>query len=196
MAKKQDDRRILRTQEALIHGLLDLIETTPYDMITVRDIIQRANVGHSTFYSHYKSKDDLLIGGFEHVLDLLVQQIYVTNDNRLVFDTTILFKHAFGHREIYRKLVWGSGFKLLVKDGHMVLSRKIEERLSSLGLVPCPPAIPLPILAYSVAGVLLVLLKWWMDRGLSYPPERMDEIFQRLILGTLRNELGHTSSPP
>ncbi len=49
MAKKKDDWRILRTQEVLIHGLLGLIETTPYDLITVRDIIQRANVGHSTF---------------------------------------------------------------------------------------------------------------------------------------------------
>jgi hypothetical protein len=49
MAKKKDNWRILRTQEGLIHGLLGLIETTPYDLITVRDIIQRANVGHSTF---------------------------------------------------------------------------------------------------------------------------------------------------
>lgn len=97
MAKKRDDRRILRTQEALIHGLLDLIEATPYYLITVRDIIQRANFGHSTFYMHYKSKDDLFIGGFEHVLDLLVEQIYFTDDNRIVFDTTMLFKQAFGH---------------------------------------------------------------------------------------------------
>ena len=191
MVQKKDDRRILRTQEALIHGLLELIETIPYDLITVRDIIQHANVGRSTFYGHYRSKDDLLIGGFEHLLDLLVRQIYVTKENRLVFDTTMLFKHAQGHREIYRKLVWGSGFKLLVKDGHMVLSRKIEERLSSLGSVPQPPATPLPILAYSVSGVLLVLLKWSMDKGMPYPAERMDEIFQRLILGTLRNELGY-----
>jgi len=57
--------------------------------------------------------------------------------------------------------------------------------------VPQPPATPLPILAYSVSGVLLVLLKWWMDKGMPYPAERMDEIFQRLILGTLRNELGY-----
>jgi len=195
MAEKKDDRRILRTKEALIHGLLDLIETTPYDLITVRNIIQRANVGHSTFYAHYRSKDDLLIIGFEHVLDLLAQQIYVTDDNRLVFDTTMLFKHAVRHREIYRKLVWGSGFKLLVKDGHMVLSRKIEERLSSLGLVPHPPAIPPPILAYSVSGLLLILMKWWMDKGMPYPAERMDEIFQYLIMGSLRDALRFTSSP-
>ncbi len=107
----------MRTQEASSHGLLDLIETTLYDLITVRDIIQRTNVGHSTFYAHYRSKDDLLIGGFEHILDLLVKQIYLTEDNRIVFDTTMLFKHALGHHEIYRKLVWGSGFKLLVKAG-------------------------------------------------------------------------------
>jgi AcrR family transcriptional regulator len=192
-ADTKHDRRTLRTQEVLIHSLLDLIESTPYDLITVGDIINRANVGRSTFYSHYRNKDDLLTGGFEHVLDLLVRQITVNNENQLVFDTSMLFRHAREHKDIYRKLVWGSGFKLLIKDGHDALSRKIEERLSSLGPMPQPPAIPPPILAHSVSGLLLVLLKWWLDKGLPYPPERMDEIFQHLIMGSMRDVLGYRS---
>jgi hypothetical protein len=124
------------------------------------------------------------------VLDLLVRQITINNENQLVFDTSMLFRHAHEHKDIYRKLVWGSGFKLLIKDGHAALSRKIEERLFSMSPMPQTPDIPLPILAHSVSGVLLVLLKWWLDKGLPYPPEIMDEIFQRLIMGSLRGVLG------
>jgi hypothetical protein len=90
----------------------------------------------------------------------------------------------------------GSGFKLLVKDGHAVLSKKMEERLSFLGLAPHHSAITLPILAYSVSGLLLILLKWWMDKGMPYPPEKMDEIFQHLIMGNFRDALGYPSSLP
>ena len=58
MAEDKQDRRTLRTQEMLIHALLDLIEKKHYDQITVQDIVEQANVGRSTFYAHYQNKDD------------------------------------------------------------------------------------------------------------------------------------------
>jgi AcrR family transcriptional regulator len=147
VVKEQDDRRTRRTEDSLIHALLDLIETTPYDLISVRDIIEKANVGRSTFYAHYQNKDGLLMEGFQHMLDLLVAGIAVAGESRVVFDSTMLFEHARGHREIYRKLAWGSGFKLLMKDGHAALSRKVEDRLSSLLPAGHAPSVPLPLLA-------------------------------------------------
>jgi len=182
MAEEKQDRRTLRTREALIHALLELIDKKHYDQITVEDIVQQANVGRSTFYAHYQSKDDLLLNGFEHQLDMLVQQIVLDTENQLKFDTSMLFQHAHGHYEIFRTLIWGSSMELLLKDGHAALTRKIEERLTVLFSTRKSPSIPLPILASAVAGVLLVLLKWWLDNKMPYPPERMDEIFQQLMM--------------
>jgi AcrR family transcriptional regulator len=178
----ESDRRTRRTRELLIHALLELIDTRHYDQISVQDIVERADVGRSTFYAHYENKDALLMGGFEHLLEMLVQQIQCESTGQLTFETTMLFQHARGHYEIYRTLLWGTGFELLIKDGHTALSEKIETRLRELRGAPDESLVPLPVLACSLAGSLLVLLKWWLDNKMPYPPERMNEMFQQLAM--------------
>jgi AcrR family transcriptional regulator len=194
MAEKED-RRTKRTRETLVHALLGLIETKPYDFITVGDIISEANVGRSTFYAHYQNKDKLLLGGFDLLLDRVVEEIHLDEDLGLVFDASLFFRHAHGHHDIYQRLVWGSGFKLLIKDGHTALSHKIEERITVLARPGFQPSISLSVVATALSGGLLILLKWWLDRKMPYSPERMNEIFQQLTMPGMRDVLKALSKP-
>lgn len=59
------DRRVRRTRRALHDALLTLMTEKSFDAVTVQDIIDRADVGRSTFYSHFTDKRDLLDSGFE-----------------------------------------------------------------------------------------------------------------------------------
>ena len=195
MPLENTDRRIRRSQEALIHALLDLIETRHYDQISVQDITQKANVGRSTFYAHYQDKDDLLISGFEHLLDELVEQISLDENQTLIFKTDMFFRHAGGHYEIYQTLLWGSGFKLLTRDAYAALCQKIEERLRSLLPSESIKAIPLAVVANSMGGGLLLLLKWWLDHKMPYPPEQMDVFFQQLVMSGVQQSLPGTNLP-
>ena len=52
------DRRVQRTRELLQKALIALISERRYDAITIQDIVDRANVGRTTFYLHYSSKDE------------------------------------------------------------------------------------------------------------------------------------------
>ncbi len=52
------DRRVQRTRELLQKALIELIGERKYDALTIEDIAHRANVGRTTFYLHYRSKDD------------------------------------------------------------------------------------------------------------------------------------------
>jgi len=61
--KKVTDRRIQKTQNLLRGALTSLIGEKPYDSIVVKEILDRANVGRSTFYTHFRDKDDLLVSG-------------------------------------------------------------------------------------------------------------------------------------
>ncbi len=183
----ESDRRARRTRERLIHALLDLIETQHFDQISVQDIVERADVGRSTFYAHFENKNGLLMSGFEHLLETFVQQIQRDGAGRLTFDTAFLFEHAHGHYEIYRTLWWGSGFDLLIKDGHSALSERIETRLREVGFALDESVVPLPVLACSLAGSLLVLLKWWLDNKMPYPPKRMDAIIQELVMSGIQS---------
>jgi AcrR family transcriptional regulator len=189
MTEKAPDRRAQRTRESLIHALLELIEEKHYDQISVQDIVELANVGRSTFYAHYENKDALLNSGFEHLLDHLVQWIVLNEDGQLVFNTTMLFRHAQGHYEVYRTLLWGTGFKLLIQDGHAALSEKIEARLKAILTAQQIEMFLLPVLSFTIAGALLALLKWWLDNKMPYPPEQMDEVFQNLMMPGVRGTL-------
>jgi AcrR family transcriptional regulator len=195
MDQLRQDRRSQRTQHALIDALVALLAVKSYDEISINDIIDHANVGRSTFYAHYQDKDDLLKSGFERVLDMLIQHIsFGEADQGLQLDTTQLFRHAQGHYEIYRTLVWGSGFDLLTKDGHAALSAKLQENFAQLLSGKPEPSIPLAVLSYSMAGTLLILLKWWLDNKMPYSPEYMDGIFQQLVMPSARNILGLTET--
>jgi len=195
MTPQKQDRRSQRTQQSLMDALISLLAGKHYDEISINDIIERANVGRSTFYAHYQTKDDLLKSGFERVLDMLIQNIsFGEADQDLRLDTTSLFRHAQGHYEIYRTLVWGSGFELLTKDGHEALSTKFQESFTRFLSGKPEPAIPLTVLAYALAGTLLILLKWWLDNKMPYSPEYMDEIFQLLVMSNIRNILGSTET--
>lgn len=195
MTQQRQDRRSQRTQQALMDALLALLVVKHYDEISINDIIDRANVGRSTFYAHYQTKDDLLKSGFERVLDMLIQHIsFGAADQDLRLDTTPFFRHAQGHYEIYRTLVWGSGFDVLTKDGHAALTAKFQESFTRFLSGKPEPSIPMAVLAYSLAGTLLILLKWWLDNKMPYSPEHMDEIFQKLIMSNARRIMGISES--
>ena len=191
MEQQRQDRRSQRTQQALMDALIGLLAVKRYDEISINDIVERANVGRATFYAHFQDKDDLLRNGFGRALGILIQHVSLGEAEQAIqLDTTPLFRHAKGHYEIYRTLVWGSGFEVLTRDGHEALSAKFREGFTLLLSGKPEPSVPLDILSYSMAGTLLMLLKWWLDNKMPYSPEYMNEIFQQLVMSSARNILG------
>ena len=71
-AKRVMDRRVARTRTMLQHALISMILKKDYEAITISDICDAANVGRSTFYAHYASKDDLKRSGLDHLRRMLV----------------------------------------------------------------------------------------------------------------------------
>jgi AcrR family transcriptional regulator len=195
MKTQGNDRRSRRTRLTLIQALIELLSSKQYDQITIKEIVDKANVGRSTFYAHFMDKNHLLESGFESMLDTLAEQIVLDEDTGYPsLDTTMLFRHGQGHFNLYRALIWGSGFDLVSHKGHAALSEKIEQRLSPLMMGKDLTVVPIPILAYSLAGSLLILYKWWLENKMPYPPERMNDFFQELVMPGVRSALGLSGS--
>jgi AcrR family transcriptional regulator len=187
---KGNDRRSQRSQQALIGALIELMAVKNYDSISINEIVEKANVGRSTFYAHYQTKDDLVKSGFERILDETLDHIVLSkNEQNLTVDTTMLFQHAAGHYHLYKALMWGSGFKILTKDELYILSEKLQQRLSQFFPDENKISVPLSVLSNSFSGNLLILLKWWLDNKMPYSPEKMDQLFQILVMPGIRSAL-------
>ena len=183
------DRRTQRTREALSQALVALIQEKRYETITIQDICNRANVGRSTFYAHYHDKDDLLASNFQQVMASLGSQVE-RRDDQFIFPVAPLFRHVQEHHHLYKALAWGGGFDVLLRAGRQQWQAQFEAHLATLLPPGYRPAVPLDVVTAYLAGVLQTLLLWWLDRKMPYPPERMAEMFQQLVMPGVNAALG------
>jgi len=174
----KNDRRSQRTRQLLGDALVLLIQEKDYGSITVSDIIERANVGRSTFYAHYHDKDDLFLDQLDRVIETLSQSS-PEQEQVPFFPSLGLFRHVGDHYELYKALVWSSGMDLLIKHLQKSVSQRVEQGLHNRGR---DFDVPLPILANFITGSFLTLLKWWLENKKIYSPEQMDEIFKKVTL--------------
>jgi AcrR family transcriptional regulator len=186
MAKKAIDRRIPRTRAMLQHALNSLILKKGYEAITIKDICDAANVGRSTFYAHYTSKDDLKRSGFEPLRRQLVarqKEAHLSvRDNKgrsLAFSLT-MFEHARDHRDHYRTLVGGRGGTVSLRTIRNILSDLVRSELAVTVEKKSQDVISRDFVVQYVVGAYMAVLTWWLDGGAKLPPQKIDGMFRRL----------------
>ena len=181
MSVKKTDRRTNRTKRSLSEALVGLIKEKRFDDITVQNVIERADVGRSTFYSHFRDKEDLFQRDWERFLDDFAQHIdWKKAGSGPFIPVAYLFQHLQDYQQFYRGLVRSRKAEAVFKTGASYLGKLIENSISEL-LKDRPAVLPLPIVANYLATELFSLLKWWLDQGMPYSPERMDQIFHELV---------------
>src|SRR6266508_3725478 len=127
------DRRTQRTRQLLSNALVTLMLEKPYSAITVQDIVDRANVGRSTFYVHYKDKDDLLPSELGRLVEELGQTIErVQMKSNLLLPSLELFRHIQQFYPVYKAVTWQQGLGVVYKSVQDLLSRSIQNQLDAL----------------------------------------------------------------
>jgi AcrR family transcriptional regulator len=186
--KKKVDRRTQRTRHQLGRALVGLVEEKRFDDITVQEVIDRADVGRSTFYTHFRDKEDLFRKDWEKFLDFLAQQIDWDKAGKGSFmPIAFLFSHLQDAQTFYKGLVRSQKTDAVFKSGAEYLSLQVEAALGRH--VKHKPAIPIPILSNYLVNEMFALLRWWLDQRMPYSPQRMDEIFHELVNPTIQAAL-------
>jgi AcrR family transcriptional regulator len=185
-AKEMTDRRIPRTRTALQQALLSLIPKKDYDAITVQDICDAADVGRSTFYAHFTSKDDLKRSGFEHLRKELADRqrsaLAAPGDirDRTLGFSLAMFEHARDHRALHRALVRGRGGGIALCRIRQIISDLVRDELTTTGGSRSPDTVPRELVVQHVVGAFMAVLIWWLDSGAKLPPQQIDAMFRRL----------------
>jgi AcrR family transcriptional regulator len=176
------DSRVQRTRAQLGVALISLITEKPVNDVTVQDVLDRSGVGRSTFYLHYRDKDDLLISQLEMFCETMSTALLVNKEKSpRVLPVAELFAHIGNQNKLYRVLTDSGHLKDFFDLAEGYFARGIERRLVESGRVPQVPARELAARAAALSGSLLSLLRWWLDRGEKESPGQMDKIFHQLV---------------
>ena len=195
--RREPDKRVRRTHERLGSALIELIQEKPIDDVTVQEVLDRASVGRSTFYLHFRDKNDLLLSQLENFLEMMSTALSIRKEeSHRVVPVAELFAHIGNQKKIYRALADAGRLNDFFDLAQGYFSRGIEQRLrESKGLAKLPQR-ELAARAFALAGSLLSLLRWWLDRGAKEPPGDMDKLFHRIVWNGLQYASTTTFSFP
>lgn len=172
------DRRQLKTRQAVFEAFTALLETKSYGSISVQEIIDRANIGRSTFYAHFETKDELLraLCGeiFDHVFSPELGR-EPTHDFSGRRDLKGEITHILYHLGESRSYIRG----ILRRESGELFMRYFRERLEGVfdgALGEDRPDLPREYLLRHLTWDLAETVRWWMDHE-SYTPEEVSRFF-------------------
>jgi AcrR family transcriptional regulator len=182
LLKKKVDARVRKTRDALGDALVELMQEKPFDSITVQDVLDRANVGRSTFYSHFSDKEDLQMSDADEFFEGLSMALSAHGDkSERVFPVKEFFQHVFEARQFVSALMSSGKMQDNMELAESHFARGIERRLNEIPRGASIAPAERSLLAAAHAGALISLLRLWMDRGMKEPAEDIDKLFHRMV---------------
>ena len=182
------DRRQQKTRTAIFSAFTSLLVEKSYSKITVQEIIDAANVGRTTFYAHFETKDDLLKELCEELFGHIIgSAMDCTHTHGLYSDGSApesVFCHLLQHlqendRNIIALLSCESSemFLRFFKDSlnELVRSQFINQNRKA------NTDIPEDFLINHISGSFVEMVLWWIKGHRKQTPEDLDRYFRAVI---------------
>jgi AcrR family transcriptional regulator len=183
------DRRIQKTRKLLSQALLELILEKGYERVTVQDILDRANVGRSTFYTHYENKELLLRDGPRNLgfslfggSDKAAAQL-APNSRQMGFRG--LFQHVSQNLPLAKAMLGKSSGKIMLDSFRTQISRTISDYYRSHFFDKKQDKLLLSYLSEAAASAVCSLLTFWVDHDLSLSVDEISSHCQRIVKAIL-----------
>ena len=199
-AAKAADRRVLRTRKLLQDALSATIVEKGYEAATVQDIIDRANVGRSTFYAHFADKQTLLSSSLEdlraYLADRQERALVAPGgpDTRGLGFSLPMLEHAGAHLPLYEAILGRESGAFVMQRVHRTIADLAGRDLEALGFTGAPEQRGLA--ARFIAGAFMAVLTWWLEQGATRPAHEVDVIVRRLVMQGLAAEFGSRPAAP
>lgn len=143
-------------------------------------------VGRSTFYTHYYDKEDVLESMAVYLMETLSAPLARQKTELVILPSLQLFQHVQEHTQHFQSLQRGRAGELLWEKGQVLLSRTVEQALTSVSSRETALSVPPGVVAQYLAGSFLTLLRWWLEAEMPYSPEQMDQWFWDMTLSRIQ----------
>ena len=169
------DRRQRKTRQAIYDAFEELMASSHYSQITVAQVINRADIGRSTFYDHFETKDDLLnqmcVEMFDHVFEGVSSECE-THATLEVKGLEGMLAHLLYHLRDKHGAVCGK----LLKEGEPCFTGYFNRQLTSLfqRMTPAVDAsIPEDLVLKMLVSTFCQAIIWWFENDTPCSPEEL-----------------------
>ncbi|WP_082393378.1 TetR/AcrR family transcriptional regulator [Nocardia arizonensis] len=196
------DRRVRRTRALLNQALLELMLERGYERISIGDILERADIGRSTFYAHFRDKDDLLLVSSTEYLRATIMAARPDPEDPAappisapLAPVYTLFDTAAGNPELYRALLGAKANAVLLRATRGMVAKILAERLTdTFDVEEEELAAPITFLSWGIVGLLGMIVDADPPLPAADAYRRLEEMvapgLDRLVRGSDRADVG------
>lgn len=178
------DRRQRKTRTAIFNALVELLSKKDFALITVGEIIERADVGRATFYSHFETKDFLLKELckelFHHIFNSAVDK---DCDHKSIFECDApdsvflhLLRHLQNNDNRILELISCKSNEIFLSYFKSSLRRLVIDQ-SALFEARKSPKLPDELWTEHIVSTFVETVRWWAANGMKESPEVIAEYF-------------------
>jgi AcrR family transcriptional regulator len=191
MTKGNNDRRVQKTRTLLKEALISLIIEKGFEAISIQEILDRANVGRSTFYIHFENKQDLLHSCFEEFHKMFEKYdlgAAGTDDFEKTDFILNLFRLVERNQHLCKALLGKDDMSMFFNPIHSYIYNYFEGSVKKL-VNKNLPQLQKQMLTHYITSALLGILRWWVYNDMPITAEELDKNFRTLALGNIQQAL-------
>lgn len=186
------DRRQQKTRSAIFTAFSGLLAEKSYSKITVQEIIDSANVGRTTFYAHFETKDDLLKSLCEELFVHIINSAIDCTHTHGLYSQQSAPESVFCHLLEHLKENDNNIIGLLSCESSEIFLRYFRESLNGLVRsqllnqnLGSSAEIPEDFLINHISGSFVEMVLWWIKGRMKQTPEELDRYFRAVIAPVL-----------
>jgi AcrR family transcriptional regulator len=205
------DRRVQKTRKLLQDALIELVAEKGYESVSIQEILDRANVGRSTFYAHFQDKDQLLHSILDRLDELFEQHekqlvdaaknfenVDITDLARSLSPTLSLFQFVGQNHRFFKAMLGNRGYGIFAKPVydyvfahvHGLFTKPLHdnafahmhESFKILRSHQKYGSLESEIAAHYFVSALMGVLVWWVEKDMPCTAEEIDRLFRQLAI--------------
>lgn len=180
------DRRQIKTRATIFTAFTSLLEEKSYNSITIQNIIDKALIGRSTFYSHFETKEDLANALctelFDHIVTTAMNQqstggLYFCN-NASYSVTCHIMHHLLENDHNILTLLSCESSELFIQS----FKNRMDDLVRNL-ILNDKQSYPVPqeFLISHISSTFVETIQWWLKGDKKQSPEELDRYFHAVI---------------
>ncbi len=186
------DRRVRKTLQLLQDALAELITEKGYEAVTIQEILDRADVGRSTFYAHFENKDHLLNSILIQLNEVFEQRNRQLMGRETQFEDSHsanlpfkLLQFVEQNRSLFKALLGRQGNGTLNKPVYDFLLASAQQHLKLLIPHGKGDSLKLEMVTHYYVGAFIGVLAWWLEKDLPYSVDDLGQSLKQLAMSGL-----------